>query len=135
MRLLLVEPHSVLARALKIGLDEEGFAVEVAGDMERAEARLRENRYDVILLDLAAGTGLPTFRRWRRCGLRTPVLVLTVLASEMDQRESLHVVGFDIVVKPLALEELLARLRRLVQEGSACGEEPDSVVMGLHNIV
>ena len=56
MRLLLVEPHCLLARALKMGMDEEGIAVEVVGDQQTADERLRECTYDVILLDSLGGT-------------------------------------------------------------------------------
>src|SRR5260370_39972887 len=87
MRLLLVEPHSLLARALTIGLHEEGFIVEVVSDTQKADERLQENRYDVILLDLPAGSGLHTLRRWRRCGLRTPVLALAASAEELGRAD------------------------------------------------
>jgi len=118
MELLLVEPHHVLARALKKGLGEEGFAVEVVSDQERADERLRESGYDVILLDLPAGNSLHTFRRWRRTGLRTPVLVFTTSECEVDQRALSSEENFDISVKPFAFEELLARVRSLVQNGA-----------------
>jgi DNA-binding response OmpR family regulator len=113
MRLLLVEPHNLLARAIKMGLGEEGFAVDVVGETEKADARLRENRYDVILLDMLAGNAMHTVRRWRRCGLRAPVLMLTASANDMDRQAELNSDWFDMLVKPFDLEELLLRVSRL----------------------
>jgi len=118
MRLLLVEPHCLLARALKMGMDEEGIAVEVVGDQQTADERLRECTYDVILLDSLGGDGLHTFQRWRRAGLRTPVLMLTTSENELDRRVNSIGDSFDISVKPFELEELLARIRRLARNGS-----------------
>jgi DNA-binding response OmpR family regulator len=118
MRLLLVEPHHLLARALTMGMSEEGFAVEVVGDQQRADERLRECAYDVILLDLFGGECLHTFQRWRRAGLRTPVLMLTTSDNELNRPAESVGDNFDISVKPFDLEELLARIRRLVRNGS-----------------
>jgi two-component system OmpR family response regulator len=61
---------------------------------------------------------LHTFQRWRRAGLRTPVLMLTTSENGLDRRVNSIRDSFDISVKPFELEELLARIRRLVRNGS-----------------
>ena len=79
MRLLLIEDHKPLVRALKQGLEEEGFAVDTATDGEEGGYKAETANYDVIVLDLMLPKedGLSLLQRWRRAGLKTHVLVLT----------------------------------------------------------
>src|SRR5713226_10102219 len=79
VRLLLIEDHKPLVRALKQGLEEEGFAVDVAYDGEEGGYKAQTADYDVIILDLMLPKedGLSLLQRWRRTGLKTHVLVLT----------------------------------------------------------
>src|SRR5438874_8162032 len=79
MRVLLIEDHKPLCRAMKRGLEEEGFAVDVANDGEEGDFKARSAEYDVIILDLMLPKvdGLTLLRRWRSDGLSVHVLVLT----------------------------------------------------------
>ena len=119
MRLLLVEDHKPLARALKQGLEEEGFAVDVAYDGEEGDYKARSAEYDVIILDLMLPKqdGLTLLQRWRRSGVQTHVLVLTARGSMEDKVKGLNLGADDYLTKPFQLEELLARLRALVRRG------------------
>ncbi|MCA8957951.1 MAG: response regulator, partial [Planctomycetes bacterium] len=79
MRLLLVEDFAPLAEATRRGLEEEGYAVEVAQDGAAALTRALTEEFDAILLDLMlpAVDGLQVLKTLRQRGVRTPVLILT----------------------------------------------------------
>src|SRR6185312_13010730 len=83
VRVLLVEDHQPLVRALRQGLEEEGFAVDVAADGEEADVKCRSTGYDVIVLDimLPKVDGLTLLKRWRADGINTHVLMLTARGS------------------------------------------------------
>src|SRR5262249_18595347 len=117
MRVLLVEDHKPLARALRQGLEEENFAVDLAGDGEEADVKARNTSYDVIILDLMLPKidGVTLLQRWRRDGLKTHVLVLTAKGSVEDKVHGLDCGADDYLTKPFELEELLARLRALIR--------------------
>jgi DNA-binding response OmpR family regulator len=119
VRMLLVEDHKPLVRALKQGLEEEGFAVDVAYDGEEAAYKAKATDYDVIILDLMLPKedGLSLLQRWRRAGLKTHVLVLTARDRIEDKVRGLDLGADDYLTKPFQLEELLARLRALVRRG------------------
>jgi DNA-binding response OmpR family regulator len=115
----LIEDHKPLVRALKQGLEEEGFAVDVAFDGEEGGYKAETAEYDVIILDLMLPKedGLSLLQRWRRQGMKTHVLVLTARSSIEDKVHGLDLGADDYLTKPFQLEELLARLRALVRRG------------------
>jgi DNA-binding response OmpR family regulator len=117
VRLLLVEDHRPLLRALKRGLEEEGFAVDVAEDGEEGDYKARAAGYDVIILDLMLPKkdGLTLLREWRRDGMATHVLCLTAKDTTEDKVRGLDIGADDYLTKPFQLEELLARLRALIR--------------------
>src|SRR3954452_21953946 len=119
MRVLLIEDHKPLQRALRRGLEEEGFAVDVAGDGEEGDFKARSAHYDVIVLDLMLPKtdGLTLLQRWRRDGLATHVLVLTARGGIEDQVRGLDRGAADSLAKPFELGELFARLRALIRRG------------------
>jgi DNA-binding response OmpR family regulator len=119
MRVLLIEDHKPLVRALKQGLEEEGFAVDSAEDGQEGDLKARTAEYDVIILDLMLPKedGLSLLQRWRRLGLKTHVLVLTARGSIEDKVKGLDQGADDYLTKPFELEELLARLRALIRRG------------------
>jgi len=119
MRVLLVEDHRPMVRALRQGLEEEGFAVDVAMDGEEADYKARTANYDLIILDimLPKEDGLSLLQKWRRAGLTTHVLLLTAKGTIEDKVKGLDLGADDYLTKPFQLEELLARLRALVRRG------------------
>ena len=130
MRVLLVEDHKPLVRSLKRGLEEEGFAVDVAEDGEEGDFKGRTANYDVIILDLMLPKmdGLSVLKSWRRMGLKTHVLLLTARDSTDDKVAGLDLGADDYLTKPFHTEELLARLRALLRRSAghaapslACG--------------
>ena len=119
MRVLLVEDHKPLSRSLKKGLEEEGFAVDVAEDGEEGDFKATTAEYDVIVLDvmLPKEDGLSLLQRWRRQGLKTHVLLLTARGTIEDKVRGLDQGADDYLTKPFELEELFARLRALIRRG------------------
>jgi DNA-binding response OmpR family regulator len=117
VRVLLIEDHKPLVRALKQGLSEEGFAIDVAYDGEEGDFKARTTEYDVIILDLMLPKedGLSLLQRWRRQGMKTHVLVLTARGNLEDKVKGLDTGADDYLTKPFELEELLARLRALIR--------------------
>jgi DNA-binding response OmpR family regulator len=104
-------------RALRQGLEEEGFAVDCAYDGEEADFKARSAEYDVVVLDLMLPKidGLTLLTRWRKIGMKTHVLVLTARGDLDDKVRGLNLGADDYLVKPFQLEELLARLRALLR--------------------
>jgi DNA-binding response OmpR family regulator len=119
MRVLLIEDHRPLVKALKQGLEEEGFAVDVGYDGDEAAFKAKATNYDVIILDLMLPKqdGLSLLQRWRREGLKTHVLVLTARDRIEDKVTGLNLGADDYLTKPFQFEELMARLRALVRRG------------------
>jgi DNA-binding response OmpR family regulator len=117
MRVLLVEDHKPLVRALRQALEEENFAVDVATDGDEADVKARNTPYDVVILDLMLPKvdGLTLLQGWRRDGLKTHVLVLTARGGIEDKVRGLDSGADDYLTKPFELEELLARLRALIR--------------------
>jgi DNA-binding response OmpR family regulator len=132
VRVLLVEDHKPLVRALKQGLEEEGFAVDVSYDGEEGDYKARTAEYDVIVLDLMLPKidGLSLLQRWRRDGLKTHVLVLTARGNVDEKVRGLDLGADDYLTKPFELEELLARLRALIRRG----HEVKDPVIRVHNL-
>ena len=119
MRVLLVEDHKPLVRALRQGLEEEGFAVDVAYDGEEGNFKARSATYDAIILDrmLPKIDGLTLLQRWRKDGLVTHVLILSARGGLDDRVAGLDQGADDYLAKPFELTELLARLRALIRRG------------------
>jgi two-component system, OmpR family, response regulator MprA len=119
MRIFVVEDDQAVRDALRRALELEGYGVELAGDGEEALRRLdeREVEPDAIVVDVLMPRldGLEMCRRLRRSGNRTPVLMLTARDQVADRVAGLDAGADDYLVKPFALEELLARVRALLR--------------------
>jgi len=119
VRVLLVEDHQPLLRALRQGLEEEGFAVDVAVDGEEADVKARSTAYDVVVLDIMLPKidGLTLLKRWRADGIDTHVLLLTARGATTDKVAGLDTGADDYLTKPVELDELFARIRALIRRG------------------
>lgn len=117
VRVLLIEDHKPLARTLQKGLQEEGFAVDLAHDGEEGDFKARTAEYDVIILDvmLPKEDGFSLLTRWRADGMSCHVMMLTA-RSDLDEKvRGLDLGADDYLTKPFQIEELLARLRALIR--------------------
>lgn len=115
MRILLVEDDRKVARFIQQGLEEEGHAVDVAGDGEAGGQLAHVNPYDVMILDiqLPRKNGLQLAAELRREDVATPILMLTARDSTEDLVRGLDSGADDYLTKPFAFDELLARVRAL----------------------
>jgi two-component system OmpR family response regulator len=120
LRILVVEDEEALARQLVLSLEGAGYAVDSAGDGERADFLAQTEPYDAIVLDLGLPKidGLTLLRRWRDAGLFLPVLVLTARGSWHEKVQGIDGGADDYLAKPFRIEELLARLRALIRRAS-----------------
>jgi two-component system response regulator MprA len=119
MRVLLVEDEIKMSRALRRGLEQEGYAVDTALDGHDGLHRATEWEYDVIVLDvmLPGLDGVEVCRRLRRAGRWAPVLMLTARDGVGDRINGLDAGADDYLVKPFAFEELLVRVKALLRRG------------------
>jgi two-component system, OmpR family, response regulator len=117
MRVLVVEDEARMARLLKRGLEEEGHAVDVAGDGPEGLWLATENNYAAVVLDvmLPGFDGFELCRKLRAAGVWSPVLMLTARDAVDDRVRGLDAGADDYLVKPFSLLELAARLRALVR--------------------
>lgn len=119
-RLLVIEDEPKLLRALRRGLEAEGYEVVPAADGEQALVRFGESRpIDALLLDwmLPGRDGVAVLRHLRRKGHATPVLMLTARDAIGDRIHGLDAGVDDYLIKPFEFDELLARLRSLLRRG------------------
>ena len=121
MRVLLVEDEPELASAVGRALSDEAFAVDVAADGGEGLYHALEIAYDAIILDvmLPVRDGWDVLRELRQNGRVTPVLVLTARDAIEDRVRGLNLGADDYLVKPFAIEELVARLRALGRRAAA----------------
>lgn len=116
-RILFVEDDLTLRTALHDALTGEGHSVTVAADGHEARALLREQRFDLVVLDimLPGPSGLELLRELRERDGDTPVLLLTARGDEGDKVLGLELGADDYVTKPFSLRELLARVKAMLR--------------------
>jgi two-component system response regulator MprA len=121
MRVLVVDDEQAVRESLDRALRLEGYEVALAAGGREALASVAARTPDAILLDVMMPLvdGLEVCRRLRASGDRTPVLMLTARDAVADRVAGLDAGADDYLVKPFALEELLARLRALLRRGAA----------------
>lgn len=115
MHILIIEDDSSLAEGLGFHLRHEGFDVDVCNDGVSGLETALEGKYELILLDrmLPGLDGVQALRQLREKHISTPVLIMTALANIHDRVEGLDAGADDYLIKPFAIEELLARVRAL----------------------
>ena len=117
MRLLLVEDELGLAEALRLGLTEDGFAVDVMHNGEDAIWAATENDYSAIVLDimLPKVNGYEVVQHLRKHGNWTPILMLTAKDGDYDQTDAFDLGADDYLTKPFSMRELVARVHALLR--------------------
>jgi DNA-binding response OmpR family regulator len=113
-KILIVEDEKKIARFLELELDHEGYLVESVHDGRAGLARVQEQEYDLVLLDimLPGLNGIEVCRRIRQFS-SLPIIMLTAKDDVADMVTGLDVGADDYITKPFAIEELLARIRAL----------------------
>lgn len=117
MRILVVEDEPKVASFIQKGLEEEGYAVDVAHDGEDGLVMALDGVHDLVVLDimLPKRDGLGVLRELRNRRIQTPVLLLTARDAVADRVTGLDTGADDYLVKPFAFDELLARIRALLR--------------------
>jgi two-component system copper resistance phosphate regulon response regulator CusR len=117
MRILVVEDEHRIAQAIKEGLEQESYAVDVEYDGEAGYNTAHEDEYDLILLDvmLPSMDGFTVCRQLRADGIHTPILMLTAKDQSRDVVQGLDNGADDYLAKPFSFEVLLARVRALLR--------------------
>jgi len=126
MYILVVEDDPRVARLVERALSEAGNRIDVAWDGLDGLSRARTEAYDLVVLDvlLPGMDGLEVCRKLRQERVRTPVLMLTARDGIPDRVRGLDAGADDYLVKPFALEELVARIRALHRRtGASSGDE------------
>ena len=130
MRLLIVDDEVDLSEALRRGLINEGFVVDVANDGVTGAWLAHENPYDVIVLDLMlpGKNGYTILKEIRAAKNWTPLLMLTAKDGEYDEADAFDLGADDYLTKPFSFMVLVARLRALMRRGAP--ERPVNITVG-----
>ena len=120
MRVLVVEDEAGIAQDLLRALAAAGFAAEHAADGATAWQRGGVEPFDAAILDLGLPglDGLSLIRRWRAEGVAFPILVLSARGTWSTRVEAIDAGADDYIVKPFAMEEVLARLRAVLRRSA-----------------
>ncbi|HEX6231164.1 MAG TPA: response regulator transcription factor [Actinomycetota bacterium] len=124
-QILVVDDEPAVRDALERALRSAGYAVGTASDGAQAITAIERDRPDAVVLDVLMPVldGFEACRRLREGGDRTPVLMLTARDAVGDRVEGLDAGADDYLVKPFALEELLARIRALLRRTATHADE------------
>lgn len=118
MRILIIEDEHKIANAIRQGLVQENYAVDVEYDADSGLGAALHETYDVMIIDrMLPGSmeGLDICRELRAANIHTPILLLTAKDQTRDKVEGLNSGADDYLVKPFSFEELLARVRALMR--------------------
>ncbi|XGC79768.1 response regulator transcription factor [Bdellovibrio bacteriovorus] len=120
MRILVVEDQAKMANFLKKGLNEVGYAVDIAESGGAAESYMAQGDYDLVILDvmLPDQSGIDTARHIRSDGYEGPIMMLTALSTTKDKVNGLDAGADDYLTKPYSFDELHARVRALLRRKS-----------------
>jgi two-component system, OmpR family, copper resistance phosphate regulon response regulator CusR len=121
MQLLVIEDNPKMAGFVQQGFAEMGYGVEAAHSGHQGEEMAASKAYDAIILDvmLPDQDGVQVCRNLRRRGVKTPILMLTALATTADKVTGLDAGADDYLTKPFEFDELVARIRALLRRGQA----------------
>ncbi|WP_328476679.1 response regulator transcription factor [Actinoplanes sp. NBC_00393] len=127
MRILVVEDDAAVRDSLARTLRFEGYQVHTAGDGQQALDAVRTGEPDALILDVSMPRmdGLTACRQLRADGVVLPVLMLTARDSVGDRVAGLDAGADDYLVKPFALQELLARVRALLRRAALAAPAAD----------
>ena len=120
MRLLVVEDDKDINRQVVAALEEAGYVADKAYDGEEGGYLGESEPYDAIILDmgLPKADGVSVLQKWRRAGVKTPVIILTARDRWSDKVDGFDAGADDYVTKPFHMEELMARVRALLRRAA-----------------
>jgi DNA-binding response OmpR family regulator len=118
-KILIVEDEPSMRMGLKDNLEFEDYDVDVAVDGEEGLEKIRENKYNLVLLDvmLPKVSGFDVCKTLRKENIKVPIILLTAKGEEIDKVLGLELGADDYVTKPFSLRELLARIKAVLRRG------------------
>ncbi|WP_281557806.1 response regulator [Thalassomonas sp. RHCl1] len=121
MRILITEDNGELAEFIREALSQEGYLSDIARSAGEQRLYLQESSYGAIILDLGLPDidGIEVLKGLRRAGNMVPVLILTARGGVQDRIKGLNHGADDYLIKPFAVDELIARLRALLRRPNA----------------
>jgi len=130
VRLLVVEDDKDINRQVVAALEEAGYVADKAYDGEEGGYLGESEPYDAIILDmgLPKADGVTVLQKWRRAGVKTPVIILTARDRWSDKVDGFDAGADDYVTKPFHMEELMARVRALLRR--AAGHASSQITCG-----
>jgi two-component system, OmpR family, response regulator len=130
VRLLVVEDDKDINRQVVAALEEAGYVADKAYDGEEGGYLGESEPYDAIILDmgLPKADGVTVLQKWRRAGVKTPVIILTARDRWSDKVDGFDAGADDYVTKPFHMEELMARVRALLRR--AAGHATSQIACG-----
>ena len=116
-RILLIEDDPTIADGIIAGLGQHRMMVDWFSDAKLGEMAIHEGVFDAVLLDLTLprGDGMAILSNWRRQHIDTPVLIITARDAIANRVAGLNAGADDYLVKPFALDEVIARLQALIR--------------------
>ncbi|HWY79392.1 MAG TPA: response regulator transcription factor [Candidatus Sulfotelmatobacter sp.] len=132
MQILIIEDEKKIAVAVKKGLEEDLYSVDIALDGEEGLYRTSMNDYDCILLDLMIPkiNGITLCKKIRVINKNIPILILTAKDALSDKIMGLDAGADDYVTKPFSIEEISARIRALLRRGN----KADPVILSVADV-
>ncbi|MEA3301638.1 MAG: phosphate regulon transcriptional regulator PhoB [Pseudomonadota bacterium] len=126
-RILIIEDEKPIREMIRFALEREGYSVDEAGDAATATSSISRQRPDLMLVDwmLPEVSGVNLIRSLRRSEINRdiPVIMLTARGEEMDRVKGLEAGADDYMSKPVAIKELLARIRALLRRSRGFSQE------------
>lgn len=130
--ILLVDDEPDIVALLSYNLKKEGFSVDTAADGEAALAKIRGQKFDLVILDLMLpdiqGIDLCKMIRNNPHTVTLPIIMLTAKGEEIDKVIGLEVGADDYVTKPFSPRELTARIKAVLRRGEATGRERQIII-------
>lgn len=130
--ILIVEDEQAMLEGLKDNMEFEGYKVDTAADGKIGLDKIRNNQYDLVLLDvmLPEISGFDVCKTIRKEGIDIPVILLTAKGEEIDKVLGLEFGADDYITKPFSLRELLARVKAILRrtEKQGTGQVPSAFI-------
>jgi DNA-binding response OmpR family regulator len=132
-KILIVEDEPAMQLGLKDNLELEAYTVTLASDGEEGLSKIKNNTYDLILLDvmLPKLSGFDVCKATRAANISTPIILLTARGEEIDKILGLEFGADDYITKPFSVRELLARIKAILRRSQAVvSKETLSTIIG-----
>lgn len=130
-KILIVEDEPSMRMGLNDNLEFEGYEVDSAEDGAAGLEKIRNNKYDLIILDVMMPkmSGFDVCKSARKEGITTPVILLTAKGEEIDKVLGLELGADDYITKPFSLRELLARIKAILRRSVNVSQEAESALV------